>query len=59
MIEQMQDDEKVVHSKALLLAETAPRAEETTPRAAALVVPEAVLPTEERTTRGTRSTISR
>jgi hypothetical protein len=49
VLEERQDDEKVIHSKALLLAETPPQAAEAGPsprdKAAAFIVPEAVLPT--------------
>jgi hypothetical protein len=51
VLEERQDDEKVIHSKALLLAETPPPAAEPAPsprdKAAALIVPEAVLPTDD------------
>ncbi len=50
VLEEKQDDEKVNHSKALLLAETPPPAAGPGPsprdKAAAFIVPEAVLPTD-------------
>ncbi len=56
VLKERQDDEKVIHTKALLLAETPPPAAEPGPsprdKAAALIVPEAVRLT-------TRTTISR
>ncbi len=60
VLKERQDDERVIHSKALLLAETPPPAAEPglSPRdkTAAFIVPEAVLPTE---SPRTRMTISR
>ena len=51
VLEERQDDEKVIHSKALLLAETLPPAAEAGPlprdKTAAFIVPEAVLPTDD------------
>ncbi len=51
VLEERQDDGKVIHSKALLLAETPPPAAEPrlSPRdkAQAFIVPEAVLPTDD------------
>ncbi len=51
VLEERQDDEKVIHSKALLLAETSPPAAEARPsprdKAAAFIVPEAELPTDD------------
>ncbi len=51
VLEERQDDEKVIHSKALLLAETLPPAAEAGPsprdKAVAFIVPEAVLPTDD------------
>ncbi len=52
VLEGRQDDEKVIHSKAVLLAETPqPPAAEAGPsprdKAAAFIVPEAVLPTDD------------
>ncbi len=48
VLEERQDDDKVIHSKALLLVETQPPAAEAGPsprnKAAAFIVPEAVLP---------------
>ena len=53
VLKERQDDKKVIHSKALLsllLAETPPSAAEAGPspqdKAAAFIVPEAVLPTD-------------
>ncbi len=51
VLDERQDDEKVIHSKALLLAETPPPAADAGPsprdKAAAFIVPEAVLPTDD------------
>ncbi len=51
VLEERQDYEKAFHAKALLLAETPPPAAEAGPlprdKAAAFIVPEAVLPTED------------
>jgi hypothetical protein len=51
VLEERQDDEKVIHSRALLLAETQPPAAEAGPsqrdKAAAFIVPEARLPTDD------------
>ncbi len=51
VLEERQGDEKVIHSKAVLLAETPPPAAEAGPsprdKAAALIVPEAVLRTDD------------
>jgi hypothetical protein len=48
-LEERQDDEKVIHSRAGLLAETPTPAAEAgpSPRGKALIVPEALLPTED------------
>ena len=49
VLEERKDDEKVIHSRAVLLAETPPPAAEAGPsqRDKALIVPEAVLPTDD------------
>ncbi len=51
VLNERQDNEKVIHSKALLLAEMPPQAAEAGPsqrdKVAAFIVPEAVLPTNE------------
>ncbi len=51
VLEERQDNEKVIHSKALLLAETPPPAAEAGPslrdKAAAFIIPEAVPPTDD------------
>jgi hypothetical protein len=51
VLKERQYDEKVIHSKALLLAETQPPAAEAGPspreKAEAFIVPEAVLPTDD------------
>ncbi len=50
VLEERQDNKKVIHSKSLLLAQTPPPAAEPGPspqdKAAAFIVPEAVLPTD-------------
>ncbi len=51
VLEERKDDEKVIHSKARLLAETPPPAAEAGPsqrdKAADFIVPEAVFPTDD------------
>jgi hypothetical protein len=51
VLEERQDDEKVIHSKALFFAETQPLAAEAGPsprdKDAAFIVPEAVLPSDD------------
>ncbi len=51
VLEERQDNEKVIHSKALLFAETPPPAAEAglslRDKAVAFIVPEAVLPTDD------------